>query len=75
MGSVKRVFVIGDYAQGLDSGEIEVIIVGDNINTQYIKSLSEKIEKEIGRKVNFLVNQEYNSEGLILYNIEDETTK
>jgi hypothetical protein len=52
-----------------------VIIVGDNINTQYIKSLSEKIEKEIGRKVNFLVTQECNSEGLILYNIEDETTK
>ena len=46
-----------------------------NLNTEYIESLSEKIEKEIGRKVNFLVTQEYNNEGLILYDIEDETTK
>lgn len=75
MGNIKRIVVVGDYAQGIDSGEIEVLVIGENLNTAYIKSLSEKIENEIGRKVKFLVTQDYNSEGLILYDIEDETTK
>ncbi|MBN4085490.1 ArsR family transcriptional regulator [Flavobacteriaceae bacterium AH-315-B10] len=75
MGNIKRIIVVGDYAQGIDSGEIEVMVVGANLNTKYIKSLSKKIEKEIGRKVNFLVTQEYNGDGLILYDIEDETAK
>ncbi len=75
MGNIKRIVVIGDYAQGIDSGEIEVMMVGVNLNAQYIKSLSGKIEKEIGRKVKFMITSSYSNEGLILYNIEDETTK
>jgi hypothetical protein len=75
MGNIKRIVVVGDYAQGIDSGEIEVMVVGENLNTEYIKSLSKKIENEIGRKVNFLVNQDYNSEGLILYDVDNETAR
>jgi len=75
MGNVKRIVVVGDYAQGIDSGEIEVMVDGVNLNTKYIKRLSKKIEKEIGRKVNFMINQDYNSEGLILYDVNNETAK
>ena len=75
MGNIKRIVVVGDYAQGIDSGEIEVMVDGVNLNTQYIKRLSKKIEKEIGRKVNFMINQDYNSEGLILYDVNNETAK
>lgn len=75
MGNIKRIVVVGDYAQGIDSGEIEVMVDGVNLNTEYIKILSKKIEKEIGRKVNFMINQDYNSEGLILYDVTNEAAK
>ena len=75
MGNIRRIVVVGDYAQGIDSGEIEVMLVGVNLKMKYIKSLSKKIEKEIGRKVKFLVNQDYNSEGLILYDDTNEAAK
>jgi hypothetical protein len=75
MGNIKRIVVVGDYAQGIDSGEIEVMVDGVNLNTQYIKRLSKKIEKKIGRKVNFMINQDYNSEGLILYDVNNEAAK
>ncbi len=75
MGNIKRIVVVGDYAQGIDSGEIEVMVDGVNLNTQYIKRLSKKIEKEIGRKVDFMINQDYNNEGLILYDDTNEAAK
>ncbi len=72
MGAVQRVIIIGDYAKGLDTGTIEVIIEGKQLNTDYIDQLSEKIEGEIKRKVQFLIASSYNGEGLVLYsNIKD----
>ena len=48
--------ILGDYAKGIDSGLIEVLIVGDNINKDYLDEITEKIEKKIKRKVNFFVS-------------------
>jgi len=68
MGKVNEVIVIGDYANGLDSGKIEIIVVGDELNTEYIEQLALKIEKEIKRKVQFYITQEYIGKGLMIYN-------
>ncbi len=57
IGDVKKVLLLGDYAKGIDSGVIEVLIVGDNINRKYLDSISPKIEKKIKRKVNFIVSK------------------
>ena len=48
--------VLGDYSKGIDSGIIEVLIVGENINKQYLDDIAPKIEKKINRKVNFFVS-------------------
>ena len=32
IGDVKKIMILGDYAKGIDSGLIEILIVGDNIN-------------------------------------------
>ena len=53
MGNVEQIIITGDYAKGIDSGKIEVILVGKNLNFNYITQLEEKIEKLIGRQVNF----------------------
>ncbi len=68
MGKVNEVIVIGDYANGLDTGKIEIIVVGDELNTEYIEQLALKIEKEIKRKVQFYITQEYIGKGLMIYN-------
>ena len=53
LGNVKSVAIVGDYAKGIDSGTIHVILLGDRIDVGYLKDLIEKIEKKITRKVSF----------------------
>ena len=61
MGSVKKILLVGDYAKGIDSGNIEVILIGDQLNTEYIEGLEKKIQDIIERKVNIysLIRQSY----------------
>jgi DNA-binding MarR family transcriptional regulator len=67
MGKVEKVIVIGDYANGNDSGIIEVVLVGKELNTNYIEQLSMKIENEIKRKVKFYINVLDDGLGLLIY--------
>ena len=67
MGAIQKVVVIGDYANGKDSGIIEVILVGEVLNMEYIDQLRVKIEKEIKRKVKFFTTSAHNGEGLVIY--------
>ncbi len=54
LGSVELAFVTGDYARGIDSGLIDLVIVGE-IDKAYFDQLSEKIEGLIGRKIRGLL--------------------
>ena len=56
IGKVKKIMILGDYAEGIDSGHIEVLIIGDSINENYLKKITPKIEKKINRKVSFFVS-------------------
>ncbi len=67
MGAVKKVILEGDYANGKDSGIIELVLVGSELNIDYIQQLSLKIEKEIKRKVHFTTVEDYKGKGLVLF--------
>lgn len=67
IGNIEKVIVIGDYANGKDTGVIEVILVGSDLNSQYIDQLAIKIESEIKRKIKFYINEAHNGEGLVIY--------
>ena len=56
MGSVDKIILVGDYAKGIDSGTIEIFLIGKNLNTEYISNLENKIEKLINRKVCFYLS-------------------
>jgi len=73
MGDVEQIILIGDYAKGIDSGKIEIIILGKDLNTSYVQNLEEKIEKLISRKVTFFLSASHslNEEELILFNKND----
>lgn len=69
MGPVKKILLIGDYAQGLDTGTIDVVLIGDQLNTEYIEALEKKVEDLIDRKVNFYLanRQNPNQESIMIY--------
>ena len=53
MGNVEKIIITGDYAKGIDSGSIEVVLVGRNLDFNYTSQLENKIEKLINRSVTF----------------------
>jgi len=69
MGQVDQLVVVGDYASGIDSGTIEMIIVGNDINQQYVEQLIPKVQSLIERKVSFrLQSAAWIGKGIVLYN-------
>ena len=64
MGEVEQIHLIGDYAKGLDTGNIEVLLLGDQLNNAYITQLEEKIENLIERKVQFIISNRKPSDQL-----------
>ncbi len=51
VGDIQEVSLIGDYAEGIDSEKIELLILGENINQAYLLLLADKIEKKIERNI------------------------
>jgi hypothetical protein len=52
--TVKKAFITGDYAKGIDSGLIDIVFVGE-IGTEFLNRLTSKVEGLINRKVRTLV--------------------
>jgi hypothetical protein len=50
LGDLQMAFIVGDYAQGKDTGTIELILVGD-INVTYLKRLEEKAKGLLHRTI------------------------
>mgnify|MGYP002851546135 FL=1 len=69
IGEVNEIHVLGDYAKGIDTGLIEVLLIGNELNTKYLTNLEEKIEKLIERKVQFIISNRKSSEqhSILLY--------
>jgi hypothetical protein len=57
IGEIKKVVIIGDYARGVDSGAIEILLVGENINTKFLDELTPKLKKAISRDIKFFISK------------------
>ena len=62
MGNVQKIILVGDYAEGNDTGNIEVFLIGNDLNMEYIAQLEEKIEQLINRKVGFYLASKFLSD-------------
>lgn len=51
-GDIQEVSLVGDYAAGVDSGEIDLLILGENINQAYLLRLADKVGEKLAKKVN-----------------------
>jgi len=70
IGDVNSVAIVGDYAKGIDSGLIKIVLLGDEININYLEDLIVKIEKKITRKVSFEIVEVLPKGSLVIYNNE-----
>ncbi len=56
LGNLETAYLVGDYAEGKDSGIIDLVLVGD-IDQANLTDLVAKTEKYIGRKIRTLAVQ------------------
>jgi len=54
LGDLERAYLIGDYADGKDTGIIDLLLVG-NIDQHHLADLSKKTERYINRKIRVLI--------------------
>ena len=50
-GDIEEVSLVGDYAKGIDSGKIEVLILGQNLNQAYLLFLAERVRLKLNKEV------------------------
>ncbi len=55
IGDVDSVYILDDYAKGIDSGIIDVLIIGDETDSKRIGNLCSKAEEAIKRKIRLMV--------------------
>ena len=70
MGDLDIIALTGDYANGIDSGIIEIVIIGDDINIDYLENIKFKIKDKISRAVNFIIDTKIPKDGIVLYKKE-----
>ena len=57
LGDLRSAYIIGDYAHGMDTGIIDVVLIG-NIDKDILNQLVEKTEILIHRKIKWLILEE-----------------
>ena len=70
MGDVDIIALTGDYARGIDSGIIEIAVIGDDVNSDYLEKIKSKIKDKISRDIDFIIAKKVPKDGIILYKSE-----
>lgn len=65
-GDVEFVALLGDYAKGVDSGHIEVLVQGKELNLEYLKQASAKAGTILGKKVSVYTEGVERAQGIII---------
>jgi hypothetical protein len=58
LGNVEKAYVIGDLARGIDNPVIDMVLVGDEINQEYLVRLVGRTEELIKRKIRYIIFKE-----------------
>ena len=59
---LKQVWICGDLARGVQGNSIDCILIGEELDADYIAGLSGKVHKLVGKKVNTQVLEEIKDE-------------
>lgn len=55
LGPIKKVYLTDNLANGLDSEIIDIVVISDDLDREYLATLVEKAEILIGRKIRTLI--------------------
>jgi len=84
LGNPYEVYLMGELAQGIDSDKLNLLIMGENIDIDYLDTLVAKAQKLVSRDIGYLVlspeelKQQYprlNQQNLLLIWQNDEVDK
>ena len=64
---IKKVYLVGDYANGIDSGHIKIYIEGNVTDINYLKKIIKKTEDKINRKITLFKNIDPFETKLLIY--------
>ena len=67
MGDLDIIAIIGDYARGIDSGTIKIVVIGDNVNFNYLEKIKPKIRDKISREIDFIIDKKIPENAIVLY--------
>ena len=57
--NLEQVWILGSLAQGINSDELEVLLIGQNLDEDYIKELMEKVGKHIEKAIHYIIGTSY----------------
>jgi predicted nucleotidyltransferase len=72
LGNVKEVYLVGSFAKGVDSEVVDLLLVGEKINREYLARLSLKGEKLIKRKIRYLIYKQEEFDQVFDHYAKDE---
>lgn len=58
IGELKQAWAVGEFAKGMNSSIIDLILVGDDIDISYLASLIIKTESMINRRIRYIILSE-----------------
>ena len=56
--NLEQVWITGDLAKGIESDTLEVVLIGDRLDNEYISQLLQKAEDVIGKSINHSLESE-----------------
>ena len=66
LGNVTSAYLIGDFAVGRDTSHLDLVLVGEAIDLEYLQRLTAKAEKLISRTINCTILKKEEEEGQIV---------
>ncbi len=54
LGNLKRIYLTGSFANGLNGDSVDLIVVGD-VNEKFLKEICQKVAAKINRKINYQI--------------------
>lgn len=66
-GDVEQVILTGSYAKGLESDTMDVVVLGNDLDTVYLLQLADKTSKLIHKKVNMSFEEPTQKASIVIY--------
>jgi hypothetical protein len=58
LGDLHSVYLTGNYANGITSGDLELVFIGNDVDKEYLQKLVKKAEAMIKRTICYLIHTE-----------------